>query len=418
MPKILIVKLSAIGDVIHCLPVAAALKDAIPGAQVSWLVEQTSAELLMNNKVVDEVIVFQAKSWTKRLTNPAELPKVFREAGAFFRQLRQKQFDVALEMQGLLKSGVLALASGAPLRMGFNGTREFAEQFLTHRVAAGDYFGHDVPVVELNLKIAQALLKHLGLDGTTKPKFVLPEPDPQAWARISAHFKDQGLDLEIPNIPNIPDIPYILNANMSNGNATAISSLPPNVLSTPGMMQPSVERQRFCVLIPGTTWITKIWPADYWVELGKRLQASYGYKLLIIGARSEVDLNKKLTAQLNNERPGSAIDLTNKTTLSELSALYRVCHLVVGGDTGPLHLAAAVGKPYVLGIYGSTPCRRNGPYGPQCQSVSLRLDCQPCYSKNCRLGTVECLTKLSVETVMDAIAQLIVTTPPQTTLAV
>jgi heptosyltransferase-1 len=394
--KILIVKLSAIGDVIHCLPVAAAIKAALPEAHLTWLVDKGSAELLWNNQCVDEVMTFEGKQWSKDVKNPGNWTRVTSQALDFGRELRSRKFDVALEMQGLFKSGMVALASGAKIRMGFNGTREFAESFLTHRIDVGDYFGHDVPVVELNLKIVSALLKLLGKPkALAEPVFSLPPLTDGVQQKV------QGLLAPI----------HIRKDERHSGSLSSGSvKLAPDAPLVPDLMprvKPTGEySEPICVLIPGTTWVTKIWPTDHWYQLGIELARKYNYRLLIIGARSESVENATLCNKLNSSRDGCAIDLTNKTTLLDLAEIFRVSDLVVGGDTGPLHLAAAVGLPAVVGIYGSTPWRRNGPYGSQCRSASLQLTCQPCYSKHCKIRTLDCLRNLTVEAVMNVIDQL------------
>lgn len=399
--KILIVKLSAIGDVVHCLPVAAALKSALPDSHVSWLVDKSTAELLQNNKCIDEVISFEGKTWSKELGNPKNWLRITGEMRSFYRELKSRKFDVALEMQGLFKSGMLALLSGAPLRFGFDGTREFAEKFLTNRVNVGDYFGHDVPVVELNLRIVESLLRYLGKPAETiQPQFLLPHTSKTCWQKIAG--------LLAPAFSS-SDLASLITSRASAAPVLAVgSSVAPSVMSNTLPQSESAEavRRRICVLIPGTTWVTKIWPPEYWYQLGKRLTEVCGYKLFIVGAKSEIDTNKHLCARLNSANPDSAFDLTTKTSLLELSALFQLAELVVGGDTGPLHLAAAVGSANVVGIYGSTPWRRNGPYGPKCVSVSLSLDCQPCYSKHCKIKTVDCLRTLSVDQVFADIAKL------------
>jgi heptosyltransferase I len=394
--KILIVKLSAIGDIIHCLPVAAAIKAALPEAHLTWLVDRGSVDLLRNNPCVDEVMTFEGKQWSKDVRNPGEWAHVASQTLEFGKELRKKKFDVALEMQGLFKSGMLALASGAKIRMGFNGTREFAESFLTHRIDVGDYFGHNVPVVELNLKIVSALLKLLGKPaGLSEPVFSLPPLTEGVRQKVhellaSIHIrKDErhtgtlssGSVKLAPDAPSVPDL-------------------------MPRVKPHELYSEPICVLIPGTTWVTKIWPTEHWYQLGVELARKYNYRLLIVGARSESVENASLCGKLNSVQNGCAMDLTNKTSLLDLAEIFRASDLVVGGDTGPLHLAAAVGMPGVVGIYGSTPWRRNGPYGAHCRSASLALSCQPCYSKHCKIRTLDCLRNLTVPTVMNIIDEL------------
>ena len=160
--RILIVKLSAIGDVIHALPVAAYLKKALPDAHISWLVEQASLDLVSNNPAIDEPIVFSGKRWLSQLGQSDNWWRNIGEANNLFSDLRKAKYDVVIELQGLLKSSLLARATGARVVAGFDDTREFADRFLTHKLNVGDYFGHDVPVVELNLRVARYVLEVLG----------------------------------------------------------------------------------------------------------------------------------------------------------------------------------------------------------------------------------------------------------------
>ncbi len=420
----------------------------MPDCHLAWLVDKASAELLENNDSIDEVIAFEGKAWSRDFGNPANFGRIISESTRFVRELRARRFNVALEMQGLFKSGALALLSGASMRIGFNGTREFAESFLTDRIDVGDYFGHMVPVVELNLKIVDALFEKLGLPPRVgAPQFKLPATTETVWQKISALLgPSHSSNVPVvphaphaphaPHVPYVPDVPYIRNASADSlsGKAAKVGAAPargaeldetavgavippatlapdmPSALSSPQAM-PSISGggdavNPLCVLVPGTTWVTKIWPTESWYELGLKLVDQFNYRLLIIGARSEVEANSGLTARINAARPGAATDLTTKTSLLDLAALFKCCDLVVGGDTGPLHLAAAAQAPRVVGIYGSTPWRRNGPYGVHCRSVSLSLDCQPCYSKHCKIQTIDCLRKLPVDDVIDAVEHL------------
>jgi ADP-heptose:LPS heptosyltransferase len=438
--NILIVKLSAIGDVIHCLPVAAELKASLPDAKICWLVDAGSADLLVNNPCVDEVIVFPFKNWMKQGGNPAHWFSIGLEAQTFFSSLRKRKFDAVLEMQGLLKSSLVAYATAAPIRIGFADTREFADRLLTHKVNVGDYFGHYVPVVELNLQIAYALIQLLGYKPSTRlPEFCLPPPGVAQAEKVerllapllvSSQSKEDatrndiqndvssgansvrqktGVNMHIRNMSADSAERSNLPIGGSLAGAPAAELLPPEP-SLPRMMASNSttdNRKIVCGIIPGTTWVTKIWPEERWIELCRMLSEELKFKLVLIGSKTEKKINSRLAEALNILVQADFVDLTGETSLLELVSVFEHCDLVVGGDTGPLHLAAAVGKPKILGIYGSTPSRRNGPYGPQCVSISLKKWCQPCYSKTCALKTVECLTDLSTHTVFEAISNLI-----------
>jgi heptosyltransferase-1 len=377
--KILIVKLSAIGDVIHALPVAHFLKQAVPGVEVSWLVEQMSSSLVTNNPAIDQAIIFPGKRWVKDTFKPGRWLANANESAQFFSQLRAHNFDAVIELQGLLKSSLLARAAGAPIVAGFDDTREFADRFLTHKLNVGNYFGHDVPVVELNLQVAHYLLKTMKVDfPEIAISFPLPEPNRDAVEKIERL-------LQASHVVAAPD-----------SVATPIA-MPAPEMAVRSADEQSRARDRDVVLIPGTTWITKIWPTQRWIDLGRGLQEA-GCRIVLIGGPAEVAENAKLAAALGR----SVVDITGKTSLLELIPLFERARLVVGADTGPLHLAAAVGKASVIGVFGSTPWRRNGPYGAQCRTISLSLECQPCYSKTCKFNTVDCLVQLDSKQVLEA----------------
>lgn len=374
--RILIIRLSAIGDTIHCLPVAAALKRSVPDAEITWLVEPASADLLVTNPAVDRTIILRKKAWSKSLSKPAQWSSTITEIGALINELKSAKFDLVIELQGLLKSAIWAGLSAAPTRVGFAHTREGAPLFLTERVDIGDYFAADRHVVDLNLLLAGRALKAVGIasggaEGDSKQpepvEFPLPRPPVESQRRV-----EQWLNC----------------AAEREG-------------------EQYVGMVRNAILIPGTTWTSKIWDWQNWARLAQLLVEQYQSRICLVGGASEADVNARLSDWIKRESPKAEIvDLTGKTSLLDLVALFQRCELVVGGDTGPLHLAAAAGKARVLGVYGSTPVSRNGPYGAQCTTVSAGLWCQPCFEKSCPLSTTACLKDLSPQMVFDAVRRL------------
>lgn len=370
--KILIIRLSAIGDVIHCLPAAAELKRRLPGVLIGWVVEPAASSLVLNNPAIDLSYVLPRKQWSRGLALPWRWPGVITDIGAFWSKIKQERFDVVVDFQGLLKSAVCTAASGAPVRAGFAGTREGAEWFLTDRLDVGDYFGHDRHVVDLNLSLADFVCRKVGTTaggsqgragetaGLPPVEFPLPEPQPESYEKI--------------------------NEMLGSGPAGGEGAAP------------------LVVLIPGTTWSSKIWPAEYWSDLGVRLWRELGFRICLAGGAAEEAMNAEIASGIERQfRQVDLVNLTGKTSLLDLIPLFRLSRLVVGPDTGPVHLAAAVGKPKVVGVYGSTPWRRLGPYGPQCRTVSLSLWCQPCFQTVCPLSTKACLKELSVEKIFSEI---------------
>lgn len=425
--KFLIVKLSAIGDVIHALPVAAYLKQAVPGCTVSWLVEKASADLVSNNPAVDEVIVFGGKRWVRDFGKPGAWLKNMSEARQFFKAMRDAKYDAVLELQGLLKSSLLARSTDAKVVAGFDDTREFADQFLTHKLNVGDYFGHDVPVVELNLRVAKYALTLLGLKAPDLPiEFPLPllpssvdvkvdalliSPSCAApgvgsidWVEQMGQVVKSGTTYSSPGSDNLGASQSQTDlAEAKEPNSAPELASVPHVASVPNLeSDPSLPIN--IVLIPGTTWVTKIWPESKWIELGEKISERYRCQLVLVGGPAEVNSNFAIGRGIESKRPKQlVVNLTAQTSLTDLIAVFRRSAVVIGADTGPLHLAAATAAPSVVGVFGSTPAKRNGPYGPQCETVHLDLECQPCYSKTCKLGTVACLTDLTAAQVFEAV---------------
>ncbi len=362
--KILIIRLSAIGDTIHALPVAATIRRLIPEAQIGWIVEPPSAPLLIGNPAVDRVHVLHRKEWIRGLLKPWQWSSSLGEIGDFWAEVRAQGYEVTLDVQGLLKSAVCAAASGARHRYGFSCTREGAGLFLTERVDAGDYFGHARHVVDMNMELATYM----------------------CWKVTGKRMDDAAMIAEFP-LPHPPDSSVGKMRRMLGGVDVADKRMVRNV-----------------VLIPGSTWNSKIWPEERWSELAKMIASGSRCRIALVGGKADAGRNARITRQLHQDIPGiDALDLTLQTSLLDLIALFKQSDLVVGADTGPLHLAAATGACPVVGIFGSTPVGRNGPYGDHCHSVALSLWCQPCFSRVCPLSTTACLRDLSVRQVYETV---------------
>lgn len=342
------------GDIVHGLPTAAYLKEQLPELELTWLVEQAGAPLLQGNPAVDRVIVFPKRKWLQQLRTVSRLGATAAEAGSFISELRKLEFDAAIDLQGLMKSSLLAFLSNAKLRFGFKGTREGADRLLTHRYAC-DYFGNQTHVIQHNLALADFAVKVL---------------------------KKEVSDTESGSTHS-----FIYNAKFP---------LPPvpgdRLEKVRNLLAPLKKQKKLVALIPGTTWVTKIWDSDKWVELASLILGKTAGPLLLLGGPAEKEMNSRIAQSL----PDHIVDLTGRTDIPDLQAIFQATDFVVGADTGPLHLAAATGIPRVAAIFGATPWHRNGPYGEHCQSISLALECQPCFKKHCLLETnkLECLKDL------------------------
>jgi lipopolysaccharide heptosyltransferase I len=312
--NVALVRLSSLGDVVHALPVAAALRAHAPGWRLTWIVERREAALLRGNPVIDEVVPVDTRQW-RRARRVGEIVAVARAVRDLRRRLREARFDAALDLQGLVKSGLLTAATGAPLRIGYAARRcrePASALFTNRRVTPPSSVRH---VVEQNL----TLLAPLGV----------PAGDPEF---------PLGVDRE---------------ADLALGRFFDAAGLKP--------------RDRVVVLNPGAGRADKRWPVEHFRELGRRLVDEGSATVLVAWGPDELRSARQIVDGAGRPR---AL-LAPPTGLAELAALLRRASVVVAADTGPLHLAAALGTRCV-GLYGPTAAVRNGPYGERHRALQSR----------------------------------------------
>jgi heptosyltransferase I len=314
--RLLIVRLSAMGDVIHTLPAVHALRDAFPQAHIGWLIDERWAELLCapgasrrgprsaRRPLVDEVHTVNLKAWGRFPFSISTLQR----AATVWNDVRDADYDVTVDLQGAMRSALLARLSRARVVYGAAEPRESpASLWYTRKVIA-----HGRHVVEQNLSVAQAV---------TERGMTSPHPDiscdfprePQAEKRIEQQLAEHGVS-------------------------------------------------NFAILNPGAGWGAKRWPAERYGEVARKLADQGVQSILNYGPGEE-----ELVRSAEVASGGTAKAMT--CTISELIALIRRAQLFIGGDTGPLHLAAALQVP-VVAIFGPTDPARNGPYGTR--SIVLR----------------------------------------------
>jgi heptosyltransferase I len=308
-PRIALVKLSALGDVVHALPVAATLRAARPEARLVWIVERREAAVLRGHPALDEVIVADTRGW-RRARTPSAVRAALADLSALRRRLAGCRFDVALDLQGLMKSGLITAACRAPLRVGFDtswGREPLHALFLNRRVAppAGRH------VVEQYL----ALLAPLGIE-QHRLRFPLPAT-PAVEARMEEWLASAGLK----------------------------------------------PHRRLVVLNPGAGRADKRWPVPHFIALARKLAHDAAAHVLVTWGPGEEGAARAIV-----EGSGAAVPAP-PTDLDALLALLRRASVMVAADTGPLHMAAALGTPCV-GLYGPTSPARNGPYGAGHRALS------------------------------------------------
>ncbi len=335
--RALLIKPSALGDVVHALPVAETLHRRYPNTRLDWLVEEEAADIVRGHPAISEVVVSGRLRWWRELRNPAQVFQTLGEIRQFFGDLGRRRYDVVLDLQGLLKSALYLLATRAPIRVGFSEGREGAPWVLTHRAIAPP---QPVHAVERYLALAAAV------DAT----------EPVRDFRIS---------------------------------------VPPQDVTAAHAVLSAAPRPRI-VLHPSARWRTKLWELDRWRSLAQTLMAE-GAGVILTGSRDDDSMAAAILADLDP----APVSLVGRLSLTELTAVLQDVDLMITVDSGPMHIAAAVGTP-VVGLFGPTDPRRTGPLGPA-RILRRELPCSPCLQRRCKIpDTYRCMRDLSVAEVVNA----------------
>lgn len=346
--KILIVKTSAIGDVIHTLPALHCLRQRYPEAQITWLVEEAAAEVVIGHPALNRVLVAGRKGWIREWRAGGGRCSAFRKAWQFVRALRDTHYDLLLDFQGLLKSGIWVALARARRKVGFGRGMEHAEMsylFLNERVPAVSMEMHAVDR-ELHL------LRAIGIE--------------------------------------CPEVRFELPLTTADHQAAT------NLLESHGI----APDQPFVAINPMTTWPTKHWQPEKFAALADRLAES-GRAVVFTGGPDDRAGVAAIGAMMR-QKP---VNLAGATSLKTLAAVFAKAQVVVSTDTGPMHVAAAMGTP-VVALFGPTAPWRTGPYGKLHQVVRLGLPCSPCLKKECQYGTIDCMTDISVADVVKAVMHI------------
>ena len=337
--RTLVIKPSSMGDIVQALPVLTALKEAHPEAHVSWLVARPFAGILEGHPRLDELLVFDRRRFARI---GRSLP-ITGEFLTFLKDLRRHEFTLVLDLQGLFRSGLFALATGALNRVGFGAARELAPLFYTDRVSMPR---KDMHAVDRYLAVAEFL-------GLAPPKATGHLPV-SAAARASARRR-------------------LTEAGLAPG-------------------------EPFVVVCAHARWETKLWPPERFARVLDQVRAVAGARAVLVGGAAAVPVGQAISAAMV-ERP---IDLADRTTLKELIAVIAEARAMVTNDSGPMHVAAAAGTP-VVAIFGPTNPARTGPYGPGHRVIAGRAACAPCYRRRCLYaggtGALACLTRITPEEV-------------------
>jgi lipopolysaccharide heptosyltransferase I len=337
-PKILIVRLSSLGDILHTIPALNSLRAAFPQAEIDWLVEEKAASLLSAVPAIDEIVAINIGALKSHPARPGSWRGVLR----VIRALRARHYDLCFDFQGLIKTGFLSFVSGARERLGFSSrlVRERpAHWFYTRKL---NHPGAAVHIVSQNLLLAQ-----LGGGVAVSREVDLKVPDPEAR--------------HIDNLLNQQDL------------------------------------KEFVVINPGGGWPTKRWsPASYGV-LAQRIQTELKLRVVVTTGPGEETLYTSLMQTCSHTPP-----IHLQLPFLQLIPLFKRARLIIGGDTGPFHLACALHRP-VVGLFGPTSPIRNGPWSDEDESVEHKLPCSYCGGRSCT-RRYECM-EISVDDVFASVVR-------------
>ena len=358
--RILLVKLSAIGDCIYALPLVHALRRRFPKAFIAWVIDARASEVVQGQEGVDEMIVVDTRGWRRQLVS-GQWGLMVRSIKEVFFRLRRQRFDIAIDAQGLIKSGALTWLSGAPLRIGFESSacrEKLNTLFTNHRVRLpGDSISEGpVHVLEKNL----LLLTPLGI-----------EP-----ARDHGETTDFHFTIRPDDDKRVAD--FLADSQISNGRA-------------------------LIGIHPGAGHPVKFWEEDRFSDLSDLLIERLGATVALFGGIDSADRIQSIRTRMNHSPL-----LVPRLTLKQLGAFFRRCQVVVSADSGPLHLAAAVGCANV-GLFGPSDPRICGPRGQKSLAIKKPCSCEGpkghFFNRRCWQPT--CMKSIETEEVYQAVQKLL-----------
>jgi len=342
--SILIVKLSAIGDVVHSLPVLEVLKKNFPRARIDWLIEEDAYKIVEGHPAIDNVIVSRRKSWQKAFLGGGKWKSALREIVQFANDLRSWKYDLVIDLHGLFKSGILTGLSRGKRKIGMSGATEGGWLFYNERPIPVDYNQH---AIDRYLKVPEYL--KCGFNNSWKGDIPIFESDRRKVNQLldNDEFKESPL--------------------------VAVN--------------------------PVAKWKTKLWRTDCFAALADRLRNDLSCRIVFTGSKDDRAIIEDILSMMQTR----AINLAGLTTLKELAYLYTRCKTLVTTDTGPMHIAVAMGCR-VVALFGPTDPCRTGPYGGGNEVIRADVDCSPCFKKRC--GHMTCMKDITVEMVFDAVKKI------------
>ncbi|MGQ9630634.1 MAG: lipopolysaccharide heptosyltransferase II [bacterium] len=322
--RILVIKLSSIGDVVLVTPALRHLRRAYPKAKISFLVEREASDIVRHNPNLDELIIFDRTEFD------------LRGFARIARHLRDARFDLAIDFQGLARSALFVYLSGARYRVGLGRWPGYFRNIP-----------HDRGRVRHAVVSYREVIRSMNIIPEGRDELEL-HIGPEERARGDRLWKESGLEGD----------------------------------------------RGVAILNPGAKWETKRWPTENFISLGRRLKEE-GYGVALIGSEQDLPTANRIAEELRN-----AANFAGRATLGETAAIISRGDVFITGDTGPMHIAMAVGTP-VVALFGPTDPARTGPWGEHYAVVRSNSPCPPCLRRRCPLKTLECMRGIDVEAVYE-----------------
>ena len=378
--RILIVRLSAFGDIVQTLPLLAEIRRLYPEATIGWLVEEAGASLLEGNTALDVLHIAKRKTWLKQLKSPLKFFHAVAEIGSFIAALKAQRYTVVIDVQGLLKSAIWGWLAGIPKRIGFTPAREQAFRFYTHTHASFHPIKSTLHATQEFLSLLTLVEKHYAIPTVDALQYPIFQPLPPLSADAVAQF------------------------------------IPPEWLSN-RQLEPII------LLAPCTAWASKQWGRQQWVTLAGLLIEA-GFKVVWIGSKADVAWFTPLfeaLGQQSTQQRNHWVSWVGETSLQQLYRLFSSVDCLVGADSVAFHLANAHARNHphqslkLVGLFGATkPTRTGATFLPE-ESVATMLQtkealpCMPCHQRNCLLdvNAMACMQGLLPQQVFDSIQLLV-----------
>lgn len=346
--KVLIVLLGAIGDVTRALPLAVRIKECWPKVLLGWAVEPKSYGVVSGHSAIDKVFLFERNQGFKAYMR-------------FIRELRRQRFDLVLDLQRHLKSGVTSVLSGASRRIGFHRRNSKEGNWLFNNA-------------------------HIERVETFSPKIL--------------QYQKFGDYLHLPKM-EVLQFGWEISSRSRAAAADIIAQLSQDQTSA----VPPVDRH--VALILGSSWPSRFWPTSCFRELIDEMYKRWGLVSTLIGGSGERQQGLELSEQGNGSK---VINLVERTSLDQLRSVFLTTRLAIGSDSGPMHIAAAMGIP-VISLWGSTSPLRSAPYRNEGRVLQSALACSPCYRRVCPGLDNLCMRSIPVSAVLAHVQREIEKTP-------